>query len=96
MERSSLDLASKRQLVEKDSEVISIKRQCELLGIPRSSYYAKPKQGKSPEGFTDEEERAMRIMDEAHRRGRSTGRARTCTTSSVTGSSSDATTSAGS
>lgn len=61
-----MDLASRRQLVDEDNEDVSIKRQCELIGLPRSSYYAKPGQGRSPEGFTEEEERAMRIMDEAH------------------------------
>ena len=56
---------SKRALVDPSNGSISISRQCELLGLPRSSYYARPKP-RGPEGFTDEEERAMRIIDEEH------------------------------
>ena len=52
----------KKSLVDRENPDITVKRQCELLGIPRSSFYAKRK----PEGFTEEEERAMKIMDEAH------------------------------
>jgi len=29
----------KKQLVERDKEVIAVRRQCELLGLSRSSYY---------------------------------------------------------
>ncbi|MDO4807588.1 MAG: hypothetical protein Q4A07_10100 [Coriobacteriales bacterium] len=43
------------------NESLSISRQCELLRLPRSSYYARPK-AKGAEGFTEEEERAMRII----------------------------------
>ena len=52
----------KKSLVDRENPDITVKRQCELLGIPRSSFYAKRK----PEGFTEKEERAMKIMDEAH------------------------------
>lgn len=55
----------RKSLVEPSNESLSISRQCELLGIPRSSYYAKPR-AKGPDGFTEEEERAMRIIDEEH------------------------------
>lgn len=65
MARSSTGSGSRRALVDPSNESISISRQCELLGLPRSSYYARPKP-RGPEGFTDEEERAMRIIDEEH------------------------------
>ena len=43
----------------RDSE-LSVSRQCELVGLPRSTFYApEPKH----RGFTCEEERAMAIMD---------------------------------
>lgn len=48
--------------MDRENPDITVKRQCELLGIPRSSYYAERK----PQGFTEEEERAMKIMDAAH------------------------------
>lgn len=40
-----------------------VSRQCELIGLARSSYYAPARE--KPQ-FNDEEERAMRIIDEAH------------------------------
>lgn len=43
---------------------IPIKRQCELLGIPRSTYYARPT--KSIPEFTEEEESAMAAIDHIH------------------------------
>ncbi|MBQ9000553.1 MAG: IS3 family transposase [Eggerthellaceae bacterium] len=55
-------MESKKALVDGENPDTTVKRQCELLGVPRSSYYAEAK----PEGFTEEEERAMRIMDAAH------------------------------
>lgn len=46
----------------RDSE-LSVSRQCELVGLPRSTFYAPaPK----PRAFTGEEERAMAIMDAEH------------------------------
>ena len=54
---------SKQALIDKQNKAISIKRQCELLGFPRSSYYT-PKSVKHQ--FTEEEERAMQIMDATH------------------------------
>lgn len=45
---------------------VSVSRQLELLGIPRSTYYYRPK-GRRPGGLSDEQrERAMRIIDEVH------------------------------
>ena len=63
LERSSMSLDFRKSLVSRDNPDLTVKRQCELVGLPRSSYYApEPKGG----AFTEEEERAMRIMDEAH------------------------------
>ena len=50
-------------MVDPGNPGLSVRRQCELVGLPRSSYYA-PRQDK-PE-FTEEEERAMAIIDGAH------------------------------
>ena len=50
-------------MVDPGNPGLSIKRQRELIGLPRSSYYA-PRQDK-PE-LTEEEERAMAIIDGAH------------------------------
>lgn len=48
----------KRGLIDKEHKRLSIKRQCELLGLNRSSYYFKPK------GFSVEDYAIMRRMDE--------------------------------
>jgi transposase-like protein len=48
----------KRSLIDKEHKRLSIKRQCELLGLNRSSYYFKPK------GFSPEDYAIMRRMDE--------------------------------
>jgi len=37
-----LDLAAKKELIEMKNEQLSIKKQCDLLGLNRSSYYTKP------------------------------------------------------
>jgi putative transposase len=37
-----LDLAAKKELIEMNNEQLSIKKQCDLLGLNRSSYYTKP------------------------------------------------------
>ena len=42
---------------------LPVARQCEILGIPRSTYYYEPKK---PEGFTEEEEAAMKEIDIIH------------------------------
>jgi putative transposase len=47
----------KRQLVEPEHPTISIRRQCELLGLPRSSYYYEPA------GESDENLAVMREID---------------------------------
>lgn len=61
--KSSIDASSKKALIDKDNDALSIKRQCELLGLARSSFYAPEPKLKA---FTEEEERAMQIIDEAH------------------------------
>lgn len=48
----------KRSLIDKGHKVLSISRQCELLGLNRSSYYFKPK------GLDAEDYAIMRKMDE--------------------------------
>lgn len=48
----------KRSLIGREHKRLSIKRQCELLGLKRSSYYFKPK------GFIPEDYAIMRRMDE--------------------------------
>ena len=50
----------RRGLIERDHPELSIRRQCELLGVPRSSYYFEPA-GESPENLA-----LMRIMDEQY------------------------------
>lgn len=64
MARSSTSSDYRRGLVDPSNGSLSISRQCELLGLPRSSYYAGTKRKRDE--FTEEEERAMRIIDEEH------------------------------
>lgn len=52
-----------RGLVDESLE-LPVKRQCELIGLPRSTYYHSPKPAE--EGFTEDEERAMAIIDKAY------------------------------
>jgi putative transposase len=47
-------------MIEPDHPKLSIRRQCELLGVPRSSYYHEP-HGETPENLA-----LMRIIDEQH------------------------------
>lgn len=63
--------ADRRGLVA-EREGISVSRQCELVGLPRSTFYSRPAAAKPP-AFTEEEERAMGIMDEEHARNPSYG-----------------------
>ena len=58
--KKNLDLTvdAKRDLIEPDHPQISILRQCELLGLPRSTYYYQS-QGESPENL-----HLMRLLDE--------------------------------
>lgn len=49
--------AERRSLVEKDNDAITVKRQCELLDIPRSTLYY------HPVGVSEEDKRVMDIID---------------------------------
>lgn len=62
--KKSLDNSqAKKELVDTKNHKLSIARQCKLIGLARSSYYAKDK---SDLTFSEKEEKAMQIMDEAH------------------------------
>src|SRR5262245_49601079 len=52
----------KRQLVEPDNDSISVSRQCELIGLPRASFYYEPA-GESAENLF-----LMRLLDEQYTR----------------------------
>ncbi len=52
------DTEALRSAVEPEHELISIARQCELLGLSRSTYYYRP------EPLSDEDQRCMRLLDE--------------------------------
>lgn len=54
-------LEEKRSLVESDNPKITISRQCQLLGLARSSYYFKPKEGESEDNL-----RIMSLLDEQY------------------------------
>ncbi len=47
-------------MIDHDNQALSIRRQCELLGISRSTYYHEPA-GESPENLA-----LMRVIDEQH------------------------------
>lgn len=54
----------REDLIDPSNEAVSIRRQCELLHVPRSSYYYRPK---GPDGEADgAREAAMREVDEIH------------------------------
>src|SRR5207244_8669487 len=55
-------LKEKRECIESDQRTLSIKRQCELMGLPRSSWYYEPQ----PE--TAENLHLMRLLDEQYTR----------------------------
>ena len=55
-----MSIDAKRELIESDHPRISIARQCELLGLPRSTYYYQS-HGESPENL-----RLMRLLDEQY------------------------------
>jgi putative transposase len=55
-----LDIDAKRGLVEPDHPQISIARQCDLLGLPRSTYYY------HSHGETSENLHLMRLLDEKY------------------------------
>lgn len=52
-----------KQLISNQNSKLSIKKQCSLLGIARSSFYHK---SKTKQLFTKEEEKAMKIIDKTH------------------------------
>ena len=49
-------------MIETDNKKLSVRRQCELLGLPRSSYY----RNQAPE--TQENDELMRMIDEEYTR----------------------------
>jgi putative transposase len=51
---------ARRALIDADHETISVRRQCELLGLPRSTFYYQPAT-ETPENL-----RLMRLMDEQY------------------------------
>ena len=51
------------KLVERDNSRISIRRQCELLGVNRSDVYREPA---APKLLSDEELRVRRLIDRVH------------------------------
>ena len=53
-----LSLSVKKGLIDMDNQQLSIKQQCELLGLNRSSYYG------SPAGITPDEQNILNRMDE--------------------------------
>jgi len=55
-------VTEKRHLIEADNKKLSISRQCELLGLSKSSYYRMP----TPE--TEENNKLMRLIDEEYTR----------------------------
>jgi putative transposase len=54
-------------LVERDNAAISVRRQCELLGVNRSGLYYEPV------GESEENLRLMRLLDEQYTRTPSRG-----------------------
>lgn len=50
----------RRNLIEKKNEQISVKKQCSLLGIARSSLYYRP------EGISEEDRETMNLIDEIY------------------------------
>lgn len=57
-----MTVVEKRRMLEADNERLSISRQCELLGLSKSSYYRMP----TPE--TEENHKLMRLIDEEYTR----------------------------
>ena len=55
-----MSVETKRQLIEEDHPQLSVRRQCVLVGLPRSSLYYHP-QGESPEHV-----QLMRLLDEQY------------------------------
>jgi len=59
---SGLTVTEKRTMVEEDNVELSIRRQCQLLVLPRSSYY------RSPGSESEENLALMRLIDEEYLR----------------------------
>lgn len=55
-----MSVAQRRATIEQDSPRISVRRQCELLGLPRSSYY------REPVIESEENHKLMRQIDELY------------------------------
>jgi len=55
-------VAEKRAMIEPEHAKLSVRRQCELIGLPRSSYY------REPEGESEENLELMRLIDEEYTR----------------------------
>ena len=56
-------MAEKRDMIEPTNKELSISRQCELIALPRSSYYRKVLSGESKENL-----KLMRLIDEEYTR----------------------------
>ena len=52
-------MTAKREMIDRTHTDLSVARQCELLELPRSSFYRPPPRGESPENL-----RLMRLIDE--------------------------------
>ena len=55
-------MAEKRAMIEPEHPRISVRRHCELLGLPRSSYY------REPAGESEENLELMKLIDEEYTR----------------------------
>jgi len=55
-------VAEKRAIIEPEHAKLSVRRQCELIGLPRSSYY------REPGGESEENLELMRLIDEEYSR----------------------------
>jgi putative transposase len=49
----SLDLSNKKEMIESKLKIISVKKQCELLGLNRSNLYYKPAVNQKKENIKD-------------------------------------------
>ena len=58
-----MNVTEKRDMIDTGHNVLPIFRQCELLDLPRSSYYREPPRGETPENL-----KLMRLIDEEYTR----------------------------
>lgn len=58
-----MSVSEKRAMIDVDRKDLAIHRQCELLELPRSSFYREPPKGESPENL-----KLMRLIDEEYTR----------------------------